>query len=160
MYRILRSILSLLLAATFLVSFTGVRLLVHQCMGCETSEIVFAGEAVSCCASSQADLHLLQQAEGNSSCCAIPGSKSCSIPGESACCDIEVVYLKGDFQIAKRMITDHTEFLSLDDLTSPSTNVFDMGIVKTSLVGFSYIDPPPRMVGKAFVFFAHHIKIA
>ncbi len=44
-----RKLASILLACSFLVSFTGMRLLVHHCAGCGTSEVVFMGDASACC---------------------------------------------------------------------------------------------------------------
>ncbi len=44
-----RKLASILLACSFLVSFTGIRLLVHHCAGCGTSEVVFLGDASACC---------------------------------------------------------------------------------------------------------------
>jgi len=38
-----KHILVYLLASMFLVSFTGIRLLIHYCMACETTDVAFLG---------------------------------------------------------------------------------------------------------------------
>ncbi len=158
--RFIRTITTLLLAAMFLVSFTGVRLLVHHCAGCDTSEIIFASEPVSCCSGSIAHTDHSDNAEETPFCCSAPETAHCGIFGDSGCCDFEVIYLKGEFQITQHKAAEKVTVPVFDMLAVFSTTMPGPGIAPSFAAEGPFIDPPPRLAGKAFVLYAHQIKIA
>jgi hypothetical protein len=155
--------MALLLASFFLISFTGVRLLVHHCMGCEMTEVAFAGSPGDCC-------HMEQEAETDSCCtenpspagisdaCSMdPGSECCDILG-SGCCDTETIYLKGDFELISERTLIKIEtpvaaalVIAVETLADPASDAFAH---RTT----TFEDPPPRRVGRDFVLYSHQLK--
>ncbi len=158
--RVFRILLSLLLTVLFLVSFTGVRLLVHHCAGCDTSAILFASEPVSCCTGGTAYTDHSENAEEALFCCALSEANQCGITGDPGCCDIEVVYLKEDFQLSQHKATEKVTIPVFDIFTVFSTPIPGLDNAHISAAEAPFIDPPPRLTGKAFVLYAHQIKIA
>ncbi len=161
MNRILQHIMALLLASFFLVSFTGVRLLVHHCMGCGTSELVIAAEPVSCCASGNHDEQDTAGQTGElASCCALPGSGQCGLDAGHECCEFEVLYLKGDFQLTSHKSVAKIEAPVLDMLPVIAAERPESVLLHRIIFQEPSTDPPPRLTGRSFVIYSHQIKIA
>lgn len=158
--RVFRVLTSLLLTVLFLVSFAGMRLLVHHCSGCETSEILFASEPVSCCSVGEINGDADGHSMGELPCCADSGSKACGIHGDRACCDFDIIYLIEDYQGLQHKPTVKLDISINYTLSDISTEILTQSISSHSAVEIPFIDPPPRMVGKAFILYAHQIKIA
>ncbi len=163
MIQTIRQTTALLLAAFFLVSFTGMRLLVHHCMGCDTTGIVFAAAQPDCCGhAGKADP---MDGAGETACCALPGPAAeppaCGLNGPDGCCRIEVVYLKNDAELASERPVVRVEapaLVVLHALASGEGLLTDRE--PESLSGTSKTDPPPRLTGREFILFSHHLKIA
>lgn len=161
MNRVLQHIMALLLASFFLVSFTGVRLFVHHCMGCGTSELVFAAEPMTCCATVSHDDHdaAAQTGEG-ATCCALPGSGQCGLDAGHECCEFEVVYLKGDFQLASHKVVARIEAPVFDTLPVLAAEIHVAVVTHQTIPNDPSTGPPPRFTGRSFVIYSHQIKIA
>lgn len=151
----LRHTLSFLLAGFFLVSFTGFRLIVHHCMGCEINEVVFSAELTDCCRTVQETPSCCQEhatAEGE--------TPACDLQLTEECCNIQAVYLMGDFELISERTTVKIDipvvvaWQATSDIISgptPETRVYTAGASE---------DPPPRLTGRDFVLYAHQLKIS
>lgn len=159
MKQYLRHFLAFLLAAFFLVSFTGFRLLVHHCLGCDTTEIMFAQESVSCCATSHT-LNAHKEVDAAASCCHSSEQSQCGLPIESECCDLEVIYLKAELEGTPNKLVQKIEPPVFDVIAEMLGCHDNLLPTQLSSATVPTVDPPPRRVGKDFVLFAHHIKIA
>ncbi len=149
--------MALVLASFFLVSFTGFRLLVHHCMGCEMTEVVFAGSPADCC-------HKEQDAETNS-CCTEYGdpagsNAACSLDLNSECCDIQTIYLKGDFELVSERSTVKIEVPVLAAFVFIAETAWDQEPKILFHGTTTFEDPPPRLTGRDFVLYSHQLKIS
>jgi hypothetical protein len=158
--RFVRTIFSLLLTVMFLVSFTGLRLLIHHCSGCDTSNILFASESVSCCSVESPSKDPNSNSIEGLSCCTESVSTTCGIRSERGCCDVEMIYLVEGYQGLLHKPTEKPEISIHYNLSDIPTDIFDQCISSHSYCETPLIDPPPRLVGKAFILYTHHIKIA
>jgi hypothetical protein len=155
MQKSFRNTITLMLAIIFLVSFTGLRLLLHQCMGCEISDYSLTVTENSCCASAQ---------HHDDVCAVVETTSCCGSSAEKAdcedCCSDEVVYLKNDYQLVNEQQVNRIEpveisvsaILNLLALTFPAEK-------ETSLI-YNYNDSPPLLTGRDFVIYAHQLKIS
>ncbi|MFW5707852.1 MAG: hypothetical protein ACOCX0_02160 [Bacteroidota bacterium] len=158
MKKITTTILSLLLATTFLLSFAGIRLLLHHCVACETTDVNLFVQNADCCTHSNgsaSDASCELPAEGTASCCASQTSEEqCD-----NCCEDEIVYLKNDYELNKERNQVKVEPVALQLELSP-INLLQQTVETTDEPAFvNYIPPPPSYVGKAFVLFTRQIKI-
>lgn len=158
MQSILKHIFTWILATIFLVSFTGLKLLIHHCMACESSDVYLMVRVDDCCEQQNQNQNhentcQLPFAEAES-CCSSNDTQS---PCEN-CCDDEVVYVKNDYDI------------------SPDRQKFKIGpveykvvsILLNELYGFESSEfnfthhnnfiPPPKWVGKDFILYSHQLK--
>lgn len=160
--------MALLLAGLFLLSFTGIRLMAHHCLGCETTGIVFASSPNACCGT--VHQHENDKPE-SSSCChsggetskdGLPssGNSPSSCDAEQGCCDFEVIYLKNDFEVTQdrvvvRIASPITAalFMFSDDVAGPALDrLFE------SYPSFEH--PPPRLSGRDFLLSTHQLKVS
>ncbi len=164
MKKIFTRILSLILLATFLVSFAGLRIQMHECATCNTREISFFGEAQSCCSSSE-------HASSNEDSCALPlageSASCCGIPDEetahtSGCCTDEVLYVFNDYEFAKEKQHQRVEPLVITcvALLANTFDASDLSVQKQTITPGDDSPPPPNKVGKDFVLFTHQLKIS
>jgi hypothetical protein len=158
MQNILKHILSWTLAAIFLVSFTGLRLLIHHCMACESSDIYLFAQVDDCC-EHHSHNHNRQNtcelpADETASCCSASDSQShCE-----NCCKDEIVYLVNEYDVSlerhqNKVIPVEFDlvFISLNELCG-----FDSSEYK--FTPHNNFIPPPKWVGKDFILFSHQLK--
>lgn len=164
MKKIITRILSLILLATFLVSFAGLRIQMHECATCNTREISFFGEAQSCCSSSE-------NASSDEGSCAFPSANNaascCGIPDEetahtSGCCTDEVLYVFNDYEFAKEKQHQRVEPLVITcvALLANSFDASDLSVQKQFTNPGDDSPPPPNKAGRDFVLFSHQLKIS
>jgi hypothetical protein len=165
MLRVFRTITSLLLTGIFLVSFTGLRLLVHHCAGCGTSELVIIGDASDCCMNPSEDAFdfLIAGADLDTetsepmACCAAT-AQSCGLTGQESCCDFESMYLKADLKLMVEKPLPRLD-MPVSELAAIFTAMMCFSAVASSPLAADYfIDPPPRLAGRDFVLYAHQLK--
>ena len=173
MTRLFRTITALLLAVIFLVSFTGIRLMVHHCAGCGTSEIVFEMESPSCCSmllaenaqSAHDDMEHKAPSEGLDAsfeaitCCVAIESDHCDSSCGQSCCSLETIYLKGEYDVtlSKAVATLLVPVMDIQaDIAGQASHA---ALQQDNLPCTSFDDPPHKRTGRAFVLFAHQIKI-
>lgn len=152
-----------LLSLIFLVSFSGIRMLVHHCLSCETTDIAIL-------AFSSENTRSLHQKHMEESSCNLPS------PGEEIhtccdandhqheechdCCKSEEHYLKTDYKISHdkpevRVVP--TELILLTSLVLPAEHTKPL----TTSERLFYPDrAPPRPAGRDFVIYSHQLKIA
>ena len=188
MKKIIRTITALVLASIFLVSFTGIRLLVHNCAGCGTSEIVFAIETVSCCGKLHApDDHTVpiltadhqvrnheatpntaagevaadNEADLNkaAACCIASEPGPCESGCGESCCDFESIYLKGEYDFTFSKAMGTILVPVLDIPADIAGETCDTADRQFNLTDTSFNDTPPKLSGRNFLLFAHQIKI-
>lgn len=148
--------MALILASFFLVSFTGFRVLVHHCFGCDTSEIVITGVDHDCCQTKYAD---------DDSCCTenalLPGNhKACDIEHGEGCCDSKPIYLKGDFELISERTTIKIESPVLAALVVGVETIANHKPGAFSPRTTTFEEPPPRLTGRDFVLYSHQLKIS
>ncbi len=172
-----KHIISYLLASMFLVSFTGMRLLIHHCMACDTTDVALLGLHAE-----NPDAMHRDHAGGGT--CTIPiddaEAASCQVPLDDAkdatccdshgapgdhgcgdCCQSEVHYLRAEFEVTP---DKHEPRLApvlitlLPTLMHPERFVAEESLTLTMPV----VDerPPPRFTGRDFIIYAHHLKIS
>ncbi len=157
--KLAKKIFSVFLSGLFLLSFTGISLMLHHCMPCEATEYYLA--AYSGHIDHQHDDHLCCDDKekynfhkNNSS----DSYHSCGIFGNNSnCCKTEVKYLKNDYEINHINITYKLiQPVCLSDKSFINdklyTQIFDGQILK------DYKDPPIKIVAKAFIIFTNRLK--
>ena len=164
MRRFLLNISVLAIALVFLLSFTGVRLLIHHCLSCETTEMSILGISLEDGSGMHRD-HAEQ--------CHIPGHGEDSDIGtgccdtqenESSCgdcCESEVQYLNNDTRVpyerAEIKVVPVEFELSFTSLLKTGTDE----ITPASLTLYQRPDrAPPRLSGRDFVIYSHSLKIS
>jgi hypothetical protein len=153
----IRHTMAILLAGFFLVSFTGVRLLVHHCLGCNLTEVAIAGIQHDCCQTNQdGDEHTCCTKNGHQS----GSNNACNIEYGEGCCDLETIYLKGDFELISERTTIKIETpvvaaldVAVETIADSGFNVFNQGAA-------TFEEPPPRLTGRDFVLYSHQLKIS
>lgn len=179
-------ILALVLASIFLVSFTGIRLLIHHCLSCNTTDIALLGLAADASASmhqrhaQEATCHVVPGEDAAASCElpvsgsdsplvaklsleAVPGSCCDTAHDGSAhcgdCCHMEVHYLKTEYEVPREKVEYRILPVQLDLAFTLLQNVVEQ---LESPLKLSYVTPdraPPKAVGRDFVIYAQHLKI-
>lgn len=160
MQKFVKHILALIMASLFLVSFTGVRLLIHHCMACDTSAMYVFAEAKSCC--EDPTTHNVEHtacainANEQSSCCSeVITENSCD-----NCCNNEVVYVKNDYEVShERQVPRVEPVLVNAEIITYSLFSLHFNVQEENYLFPSTVDPPPRKVARDFVIFSHQLKI-
>ncbi len=164
MKRIATHTMVFLLASLFLLSFTGIRMLIHHCLGCETTDIALFAFAYDDCDATHhthagsATCHFPASDDHRHGCCEAHDEAHEDACGN--CCETEVRYLKNDYQVPQEkseprltpvMVAVLTPFLipSEEDQALPGM-----------LDGHSSNSGPPRPVGREFVIYTHRLKIS
>ncbi len=158
MGKVFKNVLLIILGAIFLLSFTGLRLLLHSCMGCSISEMHLFTLDENCCIGSE------QTLAADYSCCAAAEAISCCSdalpdPDCSNCCEDELVYLINDYELLNSKSEIHIRTQLLAHLVGLSELMNYAPSQSSALLSANYYPPPPAYVGRAFVLFSHQIKI-
>ncbi len=172
-----KHIISYLLASMFLVSFTGMRLLIHHCMACDTTDVALLGLHPE-------DIDAMHRDHAGKGTCAIPvndaAAASCGIlpddaegatccdnhdvPGDQGCgdcCQSEVHYLRAEFEVTPDkqeprlepvLLTLLPRLLNHERFVADEAQTMTLPVVDER--------PPPRLTGRDFVIYAHHLKIS
>ncbi len=158
MGKLFRNVLLIFLGAVFLLSFTGLRLLLHSCMGCSTSEMHLFAVDEGCCAAFEQDLavdFLCSVDTKTISCCSdVMPEADCS-----NCCEDKVVYLINDYELLNKKSEVHIgSQLLVRIIANAELMNFDPRQIHASFP-VNYYPPPPAYVGRDFILFSHQIKI-
>ncbi len=160
-----KHILVYLLASMFLVSFTGIRLLIHYCMACETTDVAFLGlneenaDAMHRSHAEEGTCHIPLDDEDGATCCGTHDTHSDHGCGD--CCQSEVHYLRAEFEITPEkhepriepvLITLLPRFMDTESIVPETTGKIPPRPVDER--------PPPRLTGRDFIIYAHHLKIS
>ncbi len=167
MKRLVLQSLALLMASMFLLSFTGIRMLIHHCLACETTTKALIGLAPENCQQFHLDhtgaaaCHLPSGfSDGlQSDCC--PGDEDVHGHACGSCCESEVEYLKNDYQVVQEKQGIRIDPVAVAPLTPmiPVVAVEESVLPGLSLCTATNTDPP-RFVGREFVIFAHQLVIS
>ncbi len=186
MKKVLTHILALVLASIFLVSFTGIRLLIHHCLSCDTTDIALMGLGVDATTSMhqrharEATCHIVPGEDTTASCelpvCgtdfplvaklsleAVPGS--CCDTGHDGyaycgdCCQTEVHYLKTEYEVPREKVENRIQPVQLALAITTLFHVVDQPDTPLALHRITPDRAPPKPVGRDFVIYAQHLKI-
>jgi hypothetical protein len=166
MTKILHNITAIILAGLFLVSFTGVKMIMHHCLSCNTTEYSLISQIVMCCDQLATD-HIPTESE--SSCCISNDGQdgSCELNENKNkathcdnCCENEVIYVKNDYEISSERQEMRVLPLVIA-INSALLNEFQSLVYSNSITSFSdSFQPPPKLVGKDFVLYSHQLKVS
>ena len=150
------------LAAIFLMSFTGVRLLIHHCLGCDTTDIALFSLATDDLHQKHAEAatcHIDFGDEGHSGCCPVDHSddheQSCK-----NCCKTEIHYLKNDYEMQAERNEKRIEAPVLAVLFHFVSPIITNELSSKLSEQYFTDSGPPKLVGRDFVIYAQHLKIA
>ncbi len=167
MKRLALHTVSFSLAAIFLLSFTGVRMLMHHCLSCEVTDVALMGfgggnpEALHnfhVASSSVCNIDDDWQDVDHTCCSHAPDEHTEACHG---CCQSEVRYLKNDYQISQERSPSRVE-----PVAQPAINEL-RAVVSPLMQHLAFSPPgnlddeapPPNPTGRDFVIFAHQLKI-
>lgn len=158
MQKFIKYILIWTLAGIFLVSFTGLRLLIHECIACESSGVYLFSQINDCCdhnnENQSSDSTCKLPVNETSSCCSVNDTESqCE-----NCCKNEPVYVKNEYDVSpsRQHIKIHpVEFevasIALHDLYGFNSREYKF-LYRNIFI------PPPKLVGKDFILYSHQLK--
>lgn len=155
----LRTILALFLVFNFIVSYTGVRLLVHYCFHCDVAEYNMFVEPGHNCCDIEHKHHNNDDIEAT--CCSAVGDYDLNLQHEENCencCSTQAKYFKNDYQTFK----DNAGVRILLPVFAvlPVLKTVCCATCTEEELFSDYIDKPPRILtGKEFVIFTHQLKI-
>jgi|GEM_PF-2576403 len=157
--KLMNKIFSVTLAGIFLLSFTGVSLILHHCMACEITEYYLTVN------SGQVEHH--HKDEGHSCYDETENSGKendddlhvCGIfKNDTEHCKTEFEYLKHDYEGFQ--IHSVSNFIPFPIVFSDEI-ILSNFCCSDSIAGKivqDYIDPPPKLVAKAFIIFTNQLK--
>ncbi len=147
-----RHIVAMLLAFMFLVSFTGIRMLIHHCMSCETTEYAFAINAEDCCGG----IHHHHEA----ACSHEPSDEhgACGLADTHDCCETEIQYLKNDYQIAQERLVPKVVPVEMVATPLDLSGFWTEPPVLTPIDINTLDSPPPKFTGRDFILFTNQLK--
>ncbi len=158
------NILALSLAGMFLLSFTGIRMLIHHCLSCETTDIALFAFAENDFDhmhhehASTMSCHVNFEDESEINCCDANAEHHATTCSD--CCKTEVHYLKNEYQVSQERNEQRLEPALLAVLL-PLINLQDHKLnPAVHLYAQSCNTDPPKPVGREFLIFAHQLKIA
>jgi hypothetical protein len=165
MKKLLHHIAAIILAGLFLVSFTGIKMILHHCLSCNTTEYSLISQFIGCC--DQQATHLPGTSEsscctsndGQNDLCVINNKKNIATHCDN-CCENEVVYIKNDYDVSSER--QEIRVLPLVIAVIPAlTNEFQLSVFSNSITSFSEtFQPPPKLAGKDFVLYSHQLKVS
>jgi hypothetical protein len=156
MQNLLKHILSWILAGIFLVSFTGLRLLIHHCMACESSDVYLFAQVDNCC-----EHHSHHHSDGNTCQLPVEEGSSCCSTGDAHCdncCKDEVVYVKNEYEVSLDRHQFKIEPVEFELASILTTVLYGCESRESSFIPHKYYTPPPKWVGKDFVLYTHQLK--
>ena len=155
------------LAAIFLLSFTGIRMLIHHCLSCETTDILLFASANKDCGAihhnhhnhnEDAVCHISLNHDEAIACCV--GDDEHDHNSCENCCKTEVHYLKNDYEVFQERSEQRIEPVVVAVLV----NLFVPAIEDDLPAGHPFnhytSTDPPQPVGREFVIYTHQLKIA
>lgn len=162
MKRILTHSLAFMLAGMFLISFSGMRFILHHCLSCETVDFLIAGRAVDFCE----DPHSCHFPGTNHAHEAMPGSACCTLGDPHAagcalgveCCITEDVTME-----PPEVVVQERPAYQIQPVTLLLAFVTEGGLFfldETTTVGedATWADPPWKPSGREFIIFSHQLK--
>lgn len=164
MKRIATYTMVFLLASMFLVSFTGIRLLIHQCLACDSTDIALLGFAAEDASdlhnkhAGEAVCHLPLETAEDPACCESHEHDHADHCGD--CCETEVHYLKNDYKVSLekmevRVMPIEVAVLIHNLLPAPEGDA--PAVIKHRA---RPDNAPPRIAGRDFVIYSHQLKIS
>ena len=180
MKKVLTYALAFSLASIFLVSFTGIRLLIHHCLSCDTTDIALLGLSADATAAmhqrhTQSATCQIAPGEADHGTCELPMGEAdthegalpatCCDTGHDGsghcgdCCQTEVHYLKTEYEVPREKVENRIQPVQLALVI---TNFFQDVDEPESPLTTQRITPdraPPKPVGRDFVIYAQHLKI-
>ena len=158
MQNIIKYILTWTLAGLFLVSFTGLRLLIHQCMACESSDVSLFYQVDNCCErnSKNNDHENTCQLPINetSSCCSVSDTDSqCE-----NCCKDEIVYLINEYDVSLDRKQYKIEPIGFEIASILLNELHGFDSKQYNFIPHNNSIPPPKWVGKDFILYSHQLK--
>ncbi len=156
MFQRFKKIIAIALTGIFLMSSVGVSLLLHYCLDCETKEYHLAGynnsikhehenfdacsELTCCCEEKSAVVH------------------QCGLFDiDSDCCETEVKYIVNSYESIQPNNSVSYIQLFLVPIKNTECHIYCTECSENKFL-IDYIDPPPKLVAKAFVIFTKHFK--
>lgn len=148
--------LSGILAFVFLVSFTGLPMLMHHCFSCESTSIHLFSQIQDCCEAHREHHHhsCADQENPETDCCSQHTDEACE-----NCCKDSLIYLQNDYTFSlDRQILKILpwEFAVLGLITFEA----EPNLTLSGAFGLDDAchDPPPRITGKTFLIYTHQLK--
>ena len=149
-----------LLATMFLLSFTGIRMLIHHCLSCNTTDVAIFSFAGGECDMHQhhaeAVCHMPVSGEAGSGCCETEHDEEGGACGQ--CCKTEVHYLKNEYQVSQERNEQRIEPVVVAILTPLYLDLVEDPLPSNQYIQFTNTDPP-KPVGRDFLIFANQLKI-
>lgn len=159
--RLSNKIFSIILTGFFLLSNTGISLMLHHCLACDETEYFLAAYNNEIKHHHHNDCHEYDEdvAICNIETHSCEHIHSCGIfSDETESCKTQVQYLKSDFESLLTNTSDNLiqPAVSIpEDITLMDVCCRECGAGK---ILKDYIDPPPKLVSRAFIVFAHQLK--
>ncbi len=161
----LQLVFSFVMVVLFTVSFTGIRLFVHECASCNTVAVGLLKPLHDCCEkpsgtnhSQCAEVKHAEISEPISCCNADSEPQTCH---KGNCCSDEIRYIVNETDFTKERPISNPEPLVLPVLLACFT---DISLSELSASQISYPlhsnDPPPRLTGKEWIIYSHQLKIS
>lgn len=154
--------IAFVLAALVLVSFTGLRLLIHHCFACETTDVVWAAFAPESCE----ELHTRHKGQDqctlvghnleSDSCCGLDGTDH--LPDCHNCCDTEHQYVKTDLRVTQDKNDVRILPHELDVKLTGKIDFESAGFSTESGKLLIPSEPPPVQWGRDFLIFSQQLK--
>lgn len=165
MKKIATNILVFCLAGIFLMSFTGVRLLIHHCLSCDTTDVAlfsFAGGDCDALHHKHAEntaCHIPETGEETGACCVPENANDHNDPCGN-CCKTEIHYIKNEYQVPQERHEHRIEPVVLAILIPLYLSVEDYLPLNDLFSDKRSNADPPKPVGRDFVIFSHQLKIS
>ncbi len=166
MRRFLKHIMAIGLAFMFLVSFTGVRLFMHHCLSCETTEVSVLGISLRDASKMHREhaesCHLPMagtESDKGGNCCDAADNEEAPVCGD--CCESEFQYLKNDTRVPH----ERAEIRVVPVEFELAFASFLFVITGDNIPGVdnSYQVPdraPPKLTGRDFVIYSNQLKVS
>lgn len=161
MKRLAKNSVLVVLAAMFLVSFTGVRLLFHHCLSCDMVDVYLAAYA----GDPSEDIHHRHQqtmhpeSSGcHGSCCQDASQHGDSCWLNALACETREVFLKNEDDVTSERVVYRVNTPELNLQLTCQPTLREEPEVLAPWKHCDFLQPPPLLTGKVFVIFAHQLK--
>ncbi len=164
MNRIFTHSLALMLAGMFLLSFSGMRFILHHCLSCETTDVLIAGQAVDHCEDTHSrhlqGTHHPHEPMPESACCPIGDQDAAGCSHEAECCITEDLSMHPPEMVAQERMGYQIQPLALLLAFMPAHGLlFSDDPTAPARVDATWADPPWKRSGRQFIIFSHQLKI-